>query len=148
MGAEIGADKDRITLRTYGRLSGADVVTAPYPGFPTDLQPLLTSLFCVCKGESTVRETVFERRFTTAEQLKQMGASIEVIGDTVRIRGAERLTGGKIEAADLRGGAGLVAAALAARGETVLTGVEHIDRGYENLCGKLQVLGANVLLTE
>ncbi len=119
-------------------------VTMPYPGFPTDMQPLLTAALAVADGESTIIETLFESRFRYCEELKKMGASIEQEGEnTVRIFG-KRLHGADVKAQDLRGGAALTTAALGADGITYISGVEHIDRGYERIERDLSNLGANI----
>lgn len=127
-----------------GRLRSTDIVTAPHPGFPTDLQPLLTAVLCTARGRSTVRETIFENRFTYVAELKKMGASIQIRDNCAIINGVPALFGADVAAGDLRAGAALVLAALAAEGESLISGVEHIDRGYEDMVPKLSALGADI----
>lgn len=124
------------------------VCTAPYPGFPTDLQPQLTALFLGAQGESQVIETLFENRFRAADEMKKMGADITVNGSCAVIRGKQSLHAAKMEALDLRGGAALAVAALQAEGTSVVTGAEYIERGYEDIVRDLQQLGAAVSMKE
>jgi UDP-N-acetylglucosamine 1-carboxyvinyltransferase len=121
-----------------------DIKTLPYPGFPTDMQSLLTAYLATCAGESEIIETVFENRFMHIGELKKLGARIEISGQTARVLGDDKLRGANVRATDLRSGAALIVAALAADGETVITDVHHIDRGYENYVEKLKALGAEV----
>lgn len=118
-------------------------VTLPYPGFPTDLQPLLVAAMCSASGKSVVTETLFENRFKFVYQLRQMGADIEINGKTITINGTD-LHSAAVMAQDLRGGAALVVAALSASGTTTINGIEHIDRGYEHIEQELCGLGAAV----
>ncbi len=127
-----------------GSRRAIDIVTAPHPGFPTDLQPLLTAALCTARGRSTVRETIFENRFTYAAELKKMGASIQIRDNCAIINGVPALCGADVAAGDLRAGAALVLAALAAEGESLIAGVEYIDRGYEDMVPKLAALGADI----
>ncbi len=146
MGVVIDADG---TVRADLPLKAAEeVVTAPYPGFPTDLQSPLMAALCTAEGESRIRETVFENRFLTAVQLRNMGARIEIKGETARIEGVARLHGAAVNAPDLRGGAALVQAALAAAGRTTIYGYEYIARGYEDICRDYRTLGAEIHLME
>lgn len=128
------------------RLRAIDVETAPYPGFPTDLQPPLVALLSLASGTSVVRETIFDR-FRFVDELRRMGADIRVERDTAIVRSVAKLTGAPVEAMDLRAGAALVLAALAAEGQTEISGVELIDRGYEDLETKLRHVGAQVVRT-
>lgn len=137
----------RVWLDPRVRLRAADAETAPYPGFPTDLQPPLVALLCVAEGTSVVRETIFDR-FRFVDELRRMGADIRVEHDTAIVRGVAKLTGAPVEAMDLRAGAALVLAALAAEGETQISGVELIDRGYEDIEAKLTGVGADVRRVE
>ncbi|MCC8046285.1 MAG: UDP-N-acetylglucosamine 1-carboxyvinyltransferase [Clostridiales bacterium] len=144
----LGVDFDgniRAELPLKGMLQ---LTTGPYPGFPTDLQPLLLAALCTARGQSEIHETVFDNRFMTARQLRRMGAHIEVRGNRAAITGVAFLHGETVFAPDLRGGAALVCAALGAKGETVLGGYEYIARGYENICRDLKSLGADINLTE
>ncbi len=120
-----------------------DIETMPYPGFATDYQSMFATLMTRAEGVSIVKETIFDR-FAYVDELSRMGAEIKVEGDTAIIRGVERLTGAPVEVKDIRGGAALVIAGLAAEGKTVIDGVHHIDRGYEALESKLTNLGANI----
>lgn len=121
-----------------------DIKTMPYPGFPTDMQPQLMAMLVLSKGTGIVTETVFENRFMHVNELKRMGAKIKVSGRTAVVQGVNRLTGTKVKATDLRAGAALAIAALAAEGETEITNLYHIDRGYEMFEEKLRALGAEV----
>lgn len=127
-----------------GRVHAVDIKTLPYPGFPTDMHPQMMALMSVCQGTSMITETVFENRFSQAEELRRMGANIKIEGRTAVISGVEMLSGATVEAADLRSGAALVLAGLVAEGQTAVEGAIHIERGYENLDGKLRGLGAIV----
>lgn len=142
MGAEVRGFGDAIEITAPSRLkSPGFVVTAPFPGFPTDCQPQLLTLCTRAKGLTTIREEVFDSRFTHKKELIKMGANIEICGKNAIIKGETPLHGEKISAADLRGGAALVLAGLSAEGETVVEGINHIDRGYENFDEGLRRLG-------
>lgn len=147
-GAQIDAQKNTIYLKSHGKLVGTEIKTMPYPGFPTDLQPLFTTLLTTCKGTSIVTENIFENRYKFTQELKRMGAKIHVEGKTVVIKGVKRLHGANVESTDLRGGASLVMAGIVARGTTRIKKVEYILRGYENLDEKLNSLGANIVREE
>jgi len=139
-----GAD-GAVTVAPGGRRTRPlNVVTAPYPGFPTDLQPQTMALLSGADGTSTITETVFPQRFTHAAELARMGARITQEGATAVVEGVGRLHGTEVEASDLRAGAALVVAALSAEGVSRVRGLEHIDRGYEDLEGKLSSLGARI----
>jgi len=126
-------------------LKPVDIIrTLPYPGFPTDMQPQIVSVLTLCEGTSIVTETVFESRFKHTEELMRMGAKIKVDGRVAVIKGVEQLTGAKVSANDLRGGAALVLAGLAAEGTTVVENIKHIERGYDNFDLLLQKLGADI----
>jgi UDP-N-acetylglucosamine 1-carboxyvinyltransferase len=118
--------------------------TAPYPAFPTDMQAQFCALNAVANGTGTIVETVFENRFMHAQELQRMGADLSVEGNTVIIRGVERLTGAPVMATDLRASASLVLAGLVAEGVTVVDRIYHIDRGYERIEEKLAQLGAKI----
>ncbi|GBF35631.1 UDP-N-acetylglucosamine 1-carboxyvinyltransferase [Desulfocucumis palustris] len=123
----------------------ADIKTMPYPGFPTDMQPQFMTLMSVSKGgASIITETVFENRFMHVNELKRMGAKVKVIGRTAIVQGVKHLTGARVKAPDLRAGAALVLAGLAARGETEVSNIYHIDRGYESFVDKIKSLGAGI----
>ena len=142
-GLEIEEDIKSIRVRAQGRPVAVDVETAPYPGFPTDLQQPFAAMMSIADGTSIIRETIFDR-FRYVDELRRMGADIKVERDTAIIRGVPELTGAQVEATDLRAGAALVLAALAAKGETEISGIELIDRGYEHLDLKLRELGADI----
>lgn len=136
---------DRNTIRVLGttRPRAIDAIrTLPYPGFPTDMQAQMVALLSVSRGTSIIVETIFENRYKHVEELLRMGAKIKLEGRLAVIRGVKQLTGASVAARDLRGGAALVLAGLAAEGETIIHGVKHIDRGYENIEGKLAQVGA------
>ena len=127
-----------------GRVKAVDVATAPYPGFPTDLQAQMMALMCTADGESRLEETIFENRFMHAPELERMGAHIDVHGGTAIVRGVERLRGAPVMATDLRASVSLILAGLAAEGETVVKRVYHLDRGYERIEEKLGAVGARI----
>ena len=130
------------------RLKPLNISTGWYPGFPTDTQALITIPLSIANGTSTVKETIYEERFAHVNELVRMGADIKVSNNVAVINGVEKLSGTKIEAQDIRGGASLVVAGLIAEGKTEVTGLVHIDRGYENLDQKLKSLGANIIRTK
>lgn len=144
MGVYVEEEDGGIRVVAEGRLRPVDVKTLPYPGFPTDMQAQMMALLAVTEGTSTVTETVFENRFMHVEELKRMNAQIKIEGRSAIIEGVPRLSGAKVCATDLRAGAALVLAGLAADGETEVTGLHHIDRGYVDLVGKLRRLGADI----
>lgn len=147
-GCRIENVKNTIYLKSNGKLIGTEIKTMPYPGFPTDLQPLFTTFLTVCKGTSIVTENIFENRYKFTQELKRMGAKINIEGKTAIIKGVKRLHGANVESTDLRGGASLMIAGIAARGTTKVKKVEYILRGYENLDQKLNFLGANITREE
>lgn len=120
------------------------VVTAPYPGFPTDCQPQLLTLTAQAEGLTTIREEVFDSRFTHKKELMKMGANIETCGKNAIIKGVCRLQGTTVKAQDLRGGAALVLAGLLAEGQTIVDGIYHIERGYEDFAGGINKLGGKI----
>ena len=142
MGARIKVREDVLEIRMSGRPRAVSVETGPYPGFPTDLQSVFMVLMALSEGTGYLKETVFEARFATAKELHKMGAAIIIEGDEACITGRPGLRGAQVQARDLRGGAALAVAGLAAEGETRITDCHHIFRGYEDLCGDLQSLGA------
>ena len=138
-------NNDNIYIQSTGRPeSFGSVVTAPYPLFPTDLQPQLAAVAAMSEGKTIITETVFDNRFAYAGELLKMGACVAVAGNVAVIDGA-RLYGAKVEAKDLRGAAALTIAALSAEGESEIIGIEHLERGYENFAGKLSALGADIV---
>ncbi len=128
--------------RTNGVLTGVDVMTEPFPGFPTDLQAQMMALMAIAEGASMITETIFENRFMHVPELARMGANINVHGASAMVRGVKRLTGAQVMATDLRASVSLVLAGLVAEGDTVLNRVYHLDRGYERLTQKLAACGA------
>ena len=128
--------------RRNGRIRAVDVVTEPFPGFPTDLQAQMMALLCTADGTSVLEERIFENRFMHAPELARMGARIEVQGGTATVAGVEKLKGARVMATDLRASVSLILAALAAEGETVVSRVYHLDRGYERVEEKLSACGA------
>ncbi|HAI20509.1 MAG TPA: UDP-N-acetylglucosamine 1-carboxyvinyltransferase [Clostridiales bacterium UBA8153] len=143
-GVTIREEVGRLQVTGSGRPLPVDVKTLPYPGFPTDMQPQFMVLACCARGTSVITETIFENRFKHVEELCRMGAQIKTEGRSAIVRGVECLSGAAVEATDLRNGAALVMAGLAAEGTTVVSGVTHIDRGYEKLELKLAQLGADI----
>jgi UDP-N-acetylglucosamine 1-carboxyvinyltransferase len=125
-------------------IRAVDVVTAPFPGFPTDLQAQMMALMCTADGVSVLEERIFENRFMHAPELIRMGARIEVHGGTATVTGVERLKGAPVMATDLRASVSLILAGLAAEGETVVNRVYHLDRGYERVEEKLSAVGAKI----
>jgi UDP-N-acetylglucosamine 1-carboxyvinyltransferase len=144
-GAKLDEGEDWISLDMRGeRPKAVDIVTEPFPGFPTDMQAQFTALNTVAQGASRVTETVFENRLMQAHEMKRMGADIVIEGDSACITGRSSLQGAPVMASDLRASASLVIAGLVASGETRIDRIYHIDRGYENIEGKLQCLGADI----
>lgn len=144
MGGHLEIFGDSIRASAPDGLRPVDVVTAPYPGFPTDLQAQLMALLCFADGESRIRETIFENRFMHAQELARLGADIVIDGGAALVHGGRALSGADVMATDLRASVSLVIAALGASGTTRLQRVYHLDRGYENLEGKLSDLGAGI----
>ena len=146
-GATIKMDANTIELDMEGRRPQAvSLITAPYPGFPTDLQAQLIAMNCVAEGTGTVKETIFENRFMHVHEMNRMGAKIKLEGNntTAIVEGVPRLTGAPVMANDLRASVSLVIAGLVAEGDTIVDRIYHIDRGYEQVEEKLQNLGANI----
>ncbi len=130
--------------RKNGRVKAVDVTTEPFPGFPTDLQAQMMALLCTAEGESVLEEKIFENRFMHAPELLRMGAKIDVHGGTARVTGVDKLKGAPVMATDLRASVSLILAGLAAEGETVVSRVYHLDRGYEHVVRKLRGVGAKI----
>ena len=143
-GVTIEQDVDQIRVIADGPLRAVDIKTLPYPGFPTDMQAQFMALMAVAEGSSVISETVFENRFMHVDELKRMGASIRVDGRIAMLDGVKKLTGCPVTATDLRAGAALVLAGLAAEGQTEIGSVYHIDRGYDRIVDKLRGLGAEI----
>jgi UDP-N-acetylglucosamine 1-carboxyvinyltransferase len=144
MGVLIDIEENGVRVRSSGKLKSVDIKTLPYPGFPTDMQAQMMALMLTSDGTSIITETVFENRFMHVEEFKKMNAQIRVDGRSAVIRGNTSLQGADLQASDLRAGAALVLAALVADGESRITGLHHLDRGYVDIAGKLQRLGADV----
>lgn len=137
-------DKGLKVARRNGRVSAVDVTTAPFPGFPTDLQAQMMALLCTAEGTSVLEEKIFENRFMHAPELIRMGANIDVHGGTATVHGVENLKGARVMATDLRASVSLILAGLAAEGETIVSRVYHLDRGYEKIEEKLSAVGAHI----
>ena len=130
--------------RKNGRIRAVDVTTEPFPGFPTDLQAQMMALLCTADGKSVLEEKIFENRFMHAPELQRMGADIEVHGGTATVKGVDKLKGAPVMATDLRASVSLILAGMAATGETKVSRVYHLDRGYEHVVTKLSGVGANI----
>lgn len=146
MGAEVAIyapDVIRIKCDTT-RFKGTDITTMPYPGFPTDLQALFMPVMAVAEGTSIVEETIYENRFMHAAELRRMGADVVIKGNAAVIKGVDKLMGAEVKASDLRAGAALIVAGLGAEGVTEVTGLRHLDRGYDRLEEKLRSIGAEI----
>jgi UDP-N-acetylglucosamine 1-carboxyvinyltransferase len=144
MGVCVETGSDSIRVSHDGPIQAVDIQTLPYPGFPTDLQAQFMVLDALADGQSIITENVFENRFMFAEELARMGADIRLDGHYALIKGVRQFSGAELRSPDLRGGAALVLAGLVADGETLVSGLEHIDRGYERFVEKLVALGAQV----
>ena len=144
-GCAVTSEQSAVILRSSGRLHAIRPVrTAPYPGFPTDAQPVLMAALLKSEGATVFVENIFENRYRHVDELARMGARIRVVGRVAVVDGRESLRGAKVKCTDLRGGAALVIAALGAEGESRITALEHIERGYENLADNLRTLGAEI----
>jgi UDP-N-acetylglucosamine 1-carboxyvinyltransferase len=143
-GCEVHRGFDTVTIKRSGAIKPVDVTTDVYPGFATDLQAQFMALMTLADGESVIRETIFENRFMHVPELGRLGADIRVTGSEARVYGVAELRGAQVMATDLRASACLVIAGLAARGETTVNRVYHLDRGFENLEGKLSACGAKI----
>ena len=145
-GAEVNLNENSISLdMTKNSIKPVDIVTAPFPGFPTDMQAQFTVLNCIGRGESSVKETIFENRFMHVQELNRMGTDITINGTTALINGVDSISGAQVMATDLRASASLILAGLIAKGETIVDRIYHIDRGYERIEEKLSNLGAEII---
>ena len=144
IGCEVEEFDDAVRVVASKRLTNTNVKTLPYPGYPTDMQPQIGVTLALAKGTSIVTESIFENRFKYIDELARMGASVKVEGNTAIITGVEKLTGARVSAPDLRAGAALVIAGLAAEGITIVDDIVYIQRGYENFEEKLRNLGAEI----
>ena len=147
-GCAIKTEKETIYLEAPKRLNGTTIKTMPYPGFPTDMQPIFSILLMTAKGMSIVQENIFENRFKYVQELKRMGVKAELQNNTLIITGVKKIQGAKIESTDLRGGASMILAGLVAKGKTQISKLEYVLRGYEELDKKLISLGANIIRKE
>ncbi len=143
-GSSISADGGSITVTGGARIRPVSIKTLPYPGFPTDMQAQFMSLMTLAEGTSVINETIFENRFTHVAELRRMGADIQHDGRTAVVKGVPKLSGAPVMATDLRASASLILAGLAAEGQTVVSRIYHLDRGYDNIEGKLSALGADI----
>lgn len=144
MGAEVEEMDDAVLVRRTGKLTRTNVKTLPYPGFPTDMQPQIAAVLCLAEGTSVLTEGVWDNRYRYVDEFRRMGAQIQVDGKIAVIEGVEKLTGARIQACDLRAGAAMVIAGLAAQGTTEIGCIHHIERGYEDIVRKLSGVGADI----
>ncbi len=148
MGVFIEEFDDSVRVVSDGKLKRCNVTTMPHPGFPTDMQPQIAALLSTADGTSIVNEAVWDNRFRYVEELRRMGANITVDGSLAIIKGVEKLTGAPVKATDLRAGAAMIVAALGAIGTTQIEDIRHIQRGYEDVVGKLSSVGADIKLVD
>ena len=146
MGVTIIEGEDSVVVKSSGRLQHVNVKTMPYPGFPTDMQPQVATALCLARGTSVITEGIYDNRYKSTNELRKMGAQIQVDGRTAVIEGVDRLTGAPVVSCDLRAGAAMVIAGLCAEGTTYVEDIHYIERGYENFVGKLRSLGADIAL--
>ncbi len=144
MGVVVEEQDDAVLVRREGKLHRTNVKTMPYPGFPTDMQPQIAACLCLAEGTSVVTEGVWDNRYRYVDEFRRMGAKIQVDGKVAVIEGVEGFSGAKVQACDLRAGAAMVIAGLAATGETEIDSIHHIERGYQNLVEKLAAVGADI----
>ena len=145
MGVTVEAGDDRLTVVSDGKFRGTSIKTNPYPGFPTDMHPQFSAMLCLAEGMSSVSEGIWSGRFRYTEELKKMGAVIDVVDNVAHISGVSGLVGAEVKASDLRAGACLVIAGLCAEGQTTISGIEYIDRGYQDFVDKLRAIGADIV---
>ena len=148
MGVEIEEQDDNLLVRRTGALKRTNVKTLPYPGFPTDMQPQIVAVLCLAQGTSVVTESVWDNRYRYVDELKRLGAHIQVDGKVAVVEGIDHFDSAPIQACYLRAGAAMVIVALAAHGTTEVSCVNYIERGYEDIVGKLRALGANIRVEE
>jgi UDP-N-acetylglucosamine 1-carboxyvinyltransferase len=144
VGAHIEEYEDKIRVISNGKIKPVDIKTLPYPGFPTDMQAQFMALLSIAEGTSIINETIFENRFMHANELMRMGVDVKIEGNSAVLKGKNNLSGAKVKATDLRAGAALILAGLVSEGETEITDIHHIKRGYANIVEKLQKIGANI----
>ena len=143
-GCKLKVENNEIQLQAPKRLKAVDIKTMPYPGFPTDMQSIFSTTLTLAKGTSMIVENLFENRYKYAQELIRMGAKISIEGKTAVIKGVRKLYGANVKATDLRGGAALVMAGMAAKGDTRVENIEYILRGYEGFDRKLKGLGVDI----
>ena len=143
-GAHLERESDGIRVKGPDEIRPVNVTTAPFPGFPTDMQAQIMALLCLASGESMITENVFENRFMHVSELQRMGADIDIRQKTAVVKGVKELQGAEVMCTDLRASASLVIAGLVASGQTEVRRVYHIDRGYEDIVGKLTKIGAKI----
>jgi len=144
MGVEVEEMDDAVVVRSSGRLQRTNIKTLPYPGFPTDMQPQIAAALCIAEGTSVITEGVWDSRYKYVDELRRMGAQVQVDGKVAVIEGIDHLSGAKVSACDLRAGAALIIAGLGAQGVTEVDSVQHIERGYEDIVRKLSAIGADI----
>lgn len=145
IGCKISFNNNEIKLEAGRKLKNTNIITNPYPGFPTDLQSIISAVLTKSEGRSIIIETIFENRFEYCKELKKMGAKIELLDkNKIKITGNSDLIGTEVESTDLRGDASIIVAALAAKGKTKISGTKNLERGYENIDQKLNNIGAKV----
>ena len=140
--------EDSVLVKGASNLRRVNIKTMPYPGFPTDMQPQMGALLCLAGGTSVITEGIYDNRFKYVNELRKMGAEIQVDGRIAIIEGGRQLTGALVQACDLRAGAAMVIAGMVASGQTVVEDIHFIERGYENFVGKLQSLGADIEIVD
>ena len=148
MGVDIQEMDDNLLVSRIGPLHRTNIKTMPYPGFPTDMQPQIAAALCLARGTSIITDSVWNSRFRYTDEFKRMGAQIQVDGNLAIIEGVEHLTGAQLEACDLRAGAAMLVAALAAHGISEITNVQYIERGYEDVIGKIRGIGGSIRAVE
>ena len=145
MGADVEEFDEEVLVSRTKPISGANIKTLPYPGFPTDMNPQAAVMLCLAEnGTSMIRESVWDNRFRYTDELKRMGAKITVDGRVAVINGVPKLTGAKVKACDLRAGAAMIIAGICAQGITEIEDISHIERGYEDVVSKFRALGADI----
>jgi UDP-N-acetylglucosamine 1-carboxyvinyltransferase len=148
MGAKVEEIGDAVRISRSGPLKRVNIKTMPYPGFPTDMQPQISACLCIAQGTSVINEGIWENRYRYVGEFRRMGAQIQVDGKIAVVEGVKKLTGAALRACDLRAGAAMVVAGLAAEGTTEITSIHYIERGYEDLVEKLRGVGADIWMEE
>ena len=148
IGAEVEEFEDSVRIRRNGRLSCTNIVTSPHPGFPTDMQPQISVILCIAEGTSIVTESIWDNRFRYVDEIRRMGASVQVDGNAAVIDGGKKFHGALVHATDLRAGAAMIIAGLTAEGTTEIENIYHVERGYEHIVEKLRGIGADITRTD